>query len=245
MPLSLFARVRKRIEVSAFRSAISREGASDLVRAVKDGKLTYLSEAKLAGICATIGGLKGRGVKGTYLEAGCALGGSSILIGALRPASAPFHIYDVFGMIPPPTDDDPPDVIERYKVIVSGKSQGIAGDTYYGYIADLEEVVKSNLAQHLSAEQRREVRLEKGLLQDTMHISSPVAFAHIDVDWYDPVRCSLERIVPHLAVGGALILDDYFDWGGCRKAVDEYLAETSVPVSREERYGNLILTRTA
>ncbi len=57
-----------------------------------------------------------------------------------------------------------------------------------------------------------------------MKIEQPVAFAHIDVDWYEPVITSLERIFPKLVIGGSIVLDDYHDWGGCRKAVDEYLS---------------------
>jgi Macrocin-O-methyltransferase (TylF) len=180
---------------------------------------------------------------GDYLEAGCALGGSSIVIGTLKPDSATLHVYDVFGMIPPPTADDPQDVVERYEIILSGRSEGIGGDGYYGYIADLESIVRKNLARHLKPAQLSSIHLVKGLLQDTMSIDRPIAFAHIDVDWYEPVLVSLERIVPHLAPGGSIILDDYFDWGGCRKATDEYLARATVPLSREERFGNLILTR--
>jgi asparagine synthase (glutamine-hydrolysing) len=55
-----------------------------------------------------------------------------------------------------------------------------------------------------------------------MVIEQPVAFAHIDVDWYEPVLTSLKRIFPHLVVGGSIILDDYHDWGGCRKATENF-----------------------
>jgi hypothetical protein len=51
-----------------------------------------------------------------------------------------------------------------------------------------------------------------------------MALAHIDVDWYEPVHVSLERIEPRLSPGGALVIDDYEDWSGCRRAVDEYFS---------------------
>jgi asparagine synthase (glutamine-hydrolysing) len=35
----------------------------------------------------------------------------------------------------------------------------------------------------------------------------------------------VERISPLLVPGGRLVLDDYYAWSGCRKAVDEYFAE--------------------
>ena len=56
-----------------------------------------------------------------------------------------------------------------------------------------------------------------------MTINQPVAFAHVDVDWYEPVMTCLSRVFPSLVIGGSIILDDYHDWGGCRKATDEFL----------------------
>lgn len=67
--------------------------------------------------------------------------------------------------------------------------------------------------------------LVKGLFQDTLHINEPVAFAHIDGDWYESVMVCLQRIAPHLVRGGVLVIDDYDDWSGCRKAVDEYFSD--------------------
>jgi asparagine synthase (glutamine-hydrolysing) len=239
----LISRIGRRLADWQSASLLRQSGGDGIVRTVRHARLTYLGQRKFAGICSTLSRLQREGVEGTYIEAGCALGGSSIVIGSLRPAGTAFRIHDVFGMIPPPTDADPPEVIQRYQTIVSGKSKGIGGDTYYGYVADLESVVRENLARHLTADQMRNIDLVKGLLQETLEVTAPVAFAHIDVDWYDPVKVSLERIVPWLAPGGAIILDDYFDWGGCRKAVDEYLAGLDVPLSRQVRFGNLILTR--
>ncbi len=49
-----------------------------------------------------------------------------------------------------------------------------------------------------------------------------MAFAHIDCDWYESVKVCLERIEPKLVGGGILIIDDYYTWSGCKKAVDSY-----------------------
>jgi hypothetical protein len=34
----------------------------------------------------------------------------------------------------------------------------------------------------------------------------------------------LTRIVPRLVAGGRIVLDDYYAWSGCQRAVDEYFA---------------------
>jgi hypothetical protein len=60
-----------------------------------------------------------------------------------------------------------------------------------------------------------------------MHIDKDVVFAHIDVDWYEPVKTCLDRIIPKLCIGGSIILDDYYGWSGCRKATDYYFQDIS------------------
>ena len=62
----------------------------------------------------------------------------------------------------------------------------------------------------------------KGLYSDTLKIDSPVSLAHIDCDWFDSVMTCLERIAPRLVKGGALVIDDYDNWSGCKSAVDLY-----------------------
>jgi asparagine synthase (glutamine-hydrolysing) len=76
-----------------------------------------------------------------------------------------------------------------------------------------------------------------------MSISSPVALAHIDVDWYDPVKTCLTRIFPFLAVGGSMIVDDYYSWGGAKKATDEFLATIPNQFVADDSSRSLRITR--
>lgn len=227
------------------RLAARKAGRIDqaLIRAIRTARLTYLSEAKLESIALTCGALERAGIAGRFVEAGCALGGSSILIARTKSTERRFDVFDVFGMIPAPTADDPEDVQARYVQIVEGASAGIGGDRYYGYEDDLLDKVVSNLARFGVDLEASRVSLIKGLVQHTMHIDGPVAFAHIDVDWYEPVKTCLARLTPHLVRGGSLILDDYHDWGGCRKATDEFLAGTTDRYRLDDAVGSLKLTR--
>jgi hypothetical protein len=71
------------------------------------------------------------------------------------------------------------------------------------------------------------ILLHEGLFEDMLHPRRPVALAHVDSDWHDPVATCLERIAPHLSPGGFIVLDDYDDYddyGGCRDATDAFLA---------------------
>jgi macrocin-O-methyltransferase TylF-like protien len=214
-----------------------------LISRIRSQNLTYLSDKKLASLASTCRSIEDANLPGMFIEAGCALGGSAILIASLKSPERPLFIYDVFGMIPPPTKEDTQDVHDRYRTIVEGKSKGIGGDKYYGYVENLYEVVQSNLKSFGINCEEQSVSLIKGLVQETMKIDQPVAFAHVDVDWYEPVMTCLKCVFPNLVVGGSMILDDYHAWGGCRKATDEYLRGVVGQFVLDDSAGSMKITK--
>lgn len=214
-----------------------------LINRIREKKLTYLSNRKLANLATTCHFIEDSDFPGIFLEAGCALGGYSILIASLKKQERPLFVYDVFEMIPPPTEEDTKDVHDRYKDIVEGKSHGLGGNKYYGYEENLYDIVQSNLRDFEVDCKKQNVSLVKGIVQKTMEINQPVAFAHIDVDWYEPVMTCLERIFPNLVVGGSIILDDYYDWGGCRKATNEYLKKVVGQFKLDDSAGSMKITK--
>lgn len=214
-----------------------------VIRRVRANRLTYLPECRLARLASICLKNEMQGVPGIIIEAGCALGGSAIVIASAKARHRDLRIYDMFGMIPPPSDGDGEDVHERYEIIRSGKSLGIGGDTYYGYQDRLFEKVVGSFTRFDIALERHNVALIKGLIQETLNVDGPVALAHIDVDWYEPVRTSLARIEPHVPVGGAIVLDDYLEWSGCKRAVDEYFRGVSKPYRFDTSSGALVVLR--
>lgn len=202
---------------------IDREAYRVIQDVVKHG-LSYLSTQSLVELHQTTRALERSGRDGAFLEAGCALGGSALVIAASKNRLRPFHIYDVFGMIPPPSERDGTDAHQRYALIASGDSSGIRGDTYYGYQDNLLGKVERTFADFGYPVQENNIHLVQGYFEDTLVVDEPVLMAHIDSDWYDSVLTCLRRIEPRLVSGGALIIDDYHTWSGCRAAVDEYFA---------------------
>jgi asparagine synthase (glutamine-hydrolysing) len=216
-----------------------------LARLMRGRGLTYLSDRKLAVILEECRASRNRGSGGIFIEAGCALGGSTVVIADQRPASAPFMVFDTFEGMPPPTERDSPDVHERYRTIASGKSVGIDGQKYYGYRTDLEAHVRRTLEQHVRRGKRNGIQLVKGLVQDTLIGDQPVAFAHIDVDWFEPVLTCAERIFPRLEIGACMIFDDYSDYQSCRNAVDSFFASRMQQVQIDTAAGSCRVRRIA
>ena len=206
------------------RKRLASRGLSPLARSVLDEGLTYLSLAKLRRMEDALQSLGG--VEGELAEFGVALGGSAILI-ASRAGGREFHGFDVFGMIPEPASDkDDRKSKERYATIRSGASRGIDGQTYYGYRDDLFSDVTASFARHGLPVGQGGVFLHKGLFEETWPTAGigRIAFAHIDCDWYDPVAYCLAAVDRVMGPGGVIMIDDYHDYGGCRTAVEEFLA---------------------
>jgi hypothetical protein len=213
------------------------------IRQLKEDGLTYLTEQALAEIKKTVRSLEANNVEGIFIETGCALGGSAILISLNKNPERPFFVYDVFGMIPPPSDSDGDDVKKRYEIISSGRSSGINNKTYYGYVDDLKSAVVNNFNNYGVELDRNNIHLVQGLYQDTLKIDQKVAFAHIDCDWYESVMTCLTQIVPHLSTGGKIIIDDYYDWSGCRTATDEYFKDKQTEFKLSTAAGKLHVER--
>jgi asparagine synthase (glutamine-hydrolysing) len=215
-----------------------------LIKEIHRQNLTYLPTNRMQSIAKTIFEIRKNKLPGIIIEAGCALGGSSILMASLKEKKRPLKIYDVFGMIPPPSSRDTTDVFDRYKIIAAGKSKGIGGNKYYGYRENLMQEVKDNFNRFGIIPEKNNVEFIKGMIQKTLIIKEKVVFAHIDVDWYDPVLFSLQNIFPNLCVGGSIIIDDYNDWGGCKKATDQYLQTIENHFTLDDDAGSLKITKT-
>lgn len=207
------------------RAAREPRNVSSVARRVRAQHLPYLSWSKLANLERCLLDIDHAGVCGDILEMGVALGGSAVVLANGMAPDRSFHGYDVFGMIPPPTDRDDRRTHERYETIVGGDARGLGGHKYYGYVDDLYGQVAETLASFGHLVDGVRVSLHRGPFEDTLHPSEPVALAHIDSDWYEPVRLRLERLHPQLSVGGLVVLDDFFDYAGCATATHEYLAQ--------------------
>ena len=179
-------------------------------------------------------------VHGAVVEAGVALGGTAIFVTALgQQGRRPVHLYDVFGLIPPPNHaKDTYDAKERYQIIAAGKSRGFGNQTYYGYQKDLLSQVQRNFKT--CQVPTTCVNFHKGLVENTMmNINFDIAYLHCDTDFYSAVYHCLVDASPHVVVGGAIVVDDYYAYGSARNAVTDFFSEvnsTHLKTSRNHIY---------
>ena len=78
-------------------------------------------------------------------------------------------------------------------------------------------------------------KVEETLL-DPRNVPSRIALLRLDTDWYASTRAELSILWPRLAVGGLLIVDDYDNWGGARRATEEFLKDEHIPGPSQPQY---------
>jgi O-methyltransferase len=80
-----------------------------------------------------------------------------------------------------------------------------------------------------SAYPRDRVTIAKGWFQDVLpsyrERIGPIGVLRLDGDFYESTRTCLMTLYDQVVPGGAIIIDDYGMFPGCKTAVDEFLAE--------------------
>ena len=57
------------------------------------------------------------------------------------------------------------------------------------------------------------------------NLPQQIALLRLDTDWYESTKFEMNVLYPRIIKDGVLLIDDYTDWQGCKKAVDEYFYE--------------------
>ncbi len=160
-------------------------------------------------------------VAGDVCEFGCNEGATSRLLASeIAPDDKRLlWLFDSFEGLPAPTEQD--------RLI-----DDIAGlgsiERYQGVLLAREDQVRDKLALVKFPENR--IRLVKGWLDKTLTSAAvgpldKIAFAYIDLDFYEPIKISLAFVHGKMPVGGVIVVDDYgFFSEGAKLSVDEFLA---------------------
>jgi hypothetical protein len=170
-------------------------------------------------------------VAGNFIELGVARGGCAALMAGVafssnNPVERQMWLFDSFEGLPDPTEDDfsetgPRTTGDHLQTLTRGSCLGT-----------LDEV------QNLFFEKYRfpkdKTFFVKGWFQDTLPVKSndlgKIAILRIDGDWYESTKCCLDYLYDRVVDGGAIIIDDYQSCFGCKKAVDEFIANRDLYV---------------
>lgn len=165
-------------------------------------------------------------VPGAIVECGVWRGGSmqaaARTLLASGDTSRDLYLFDTFeGMTPPTAEDVRTESGQSAQQMLDATDRS---DLVW-CVADLNDVKAGLEPVGYPAEKTHYV---VGKVEDTVPEQAPdeIAILRLDTDWYSSTKHELEHLYPRLVPGGVLLIDDYGTWDGCRRAVEEFLAET-------------------
>jgi hypothetical protein len=161
-------------------------------------------------------------IEGDFVECGTWKGGCAMTMArALMCAGSrerTLYLYDLFGRAwPEPTDKD------RHRgMSATEQAARLTPEERAQMDYGLEEV-RANLAR--TGYPAEKLHFVPGDIRQTLPADAPehIALLRLDTDYYESTLHELVHLYPRLVSGGVLIIDDYGDWEGSRKATDEYI----------------------
>jgi hypothetical protein len=162
-------------------------------------------------------------IPGDWVECGVWKGGAAMIMAhKITKGGLPrnLYLYDTFEGMSSPTDNDVDLHGTEAKQALQEQDKDLAESVWC--FAPLDEV-KRNIAS--TGLEYDSVVYCQGKVEETIPDTMPehISLLRLDTDWYESTKHELVHLYPRLVSGGALIIDDYGFWKGCRKAVDEFI----------------------
>ena len=202
------------------------EASIDEAQMIADAlEISMTGPERMWALLTAVDYVEANSIPGDFVECGVWKGGSTYLMArALQRFGRSVRdiwLYDTFEGMPPPSDLDVR-VGGRSAQALLRESESDKDESLVWAVSPQEEVEENMRRSGYPSERFRFV---KGLVEDTLEATAPetVAMARLDTDWYQSTKHELEVLMPRMASGGVVIIDDFGDWEGSRRAVEEYL----------------------
>ena len=161
-------------------------------------------------------------IEGDFVECGVWKGGNIIiLLNLIEKFNIKKQVYgfDTFEGMSEPTSAD-----IKYNQMIAKDIQlkNSINQTKWNY-SSIDEVMKNI---KINTSNYNQSILIKGKVEDTLldekNIPKKISILRLDTDFYESTKIELDILYKKLTIGGVLIIDDYGNWLGAKKAVDEF-----------------------
>lgn len=163
------------------------------------------------------------GPSGNFVECGVAGGGSSGLLSAIIKSFDPsrkLFACDSFDGMPPATEFDT-------HAGQDAESTGWGTGTCAAPESSVLELCKKLGTESV-------ITTVKGYFEETLpqwkDKFGPIAFLHMDGDWYSSTKAILDNLYDKLAPDAYVQVDDFNHWDGCRKAMVEFFNSRKIEI---------------
>jgi len=170
-----------------------------------------------------------KNLQGDYVECGVWRAGMSGAIAEILDDEKMLHLFDSFEGLPPAQE------IDGEEALAWQKDTNASG--YFNNCAAEETYAR----QAMTLAGRENYKIYKGWFNETLPSfnNRTIGILRLDGDWYDSIMDCFNNLFPQVINGGIILLDDYYTWDGCSKAVHDYLSKIKSP-SRVHQWNNQI-----
>jgi O-methyltransferase len=161
--------------------------------------------------------LRVKNVPGAIVECGTWRGGMIAGIADILGSDRHYFLFDSFEGLPAAKE-------------VDGKAalawqRDTSSPIYYDNCRASEDEARTAMSKSAA----RQLTIVKGWFNETLPRAStgPIALLRMDADWYDSTKQILASLADLVVPEGVIIVDDYFTWEGCTRAVNECAAQKS------------------
>jgi O-methyltransferase len=174
-------------------------------------------------------------LEGCVVECGVWRGGMIAAIAALLGPDRTYYLFDSFEGLRPAQAIDGEAALEWQRNTDS--------PLYFDNCKAPYEIAYKSMT--LSG--ARKFNLVKGWFNETTpqhRVGEPIALLRLDGDWYESTMVCLENLFDRVVPGGLIILDDYYTWDGCSRALHDYLSRKSATERIQSFDGICFLVRS-
>jgi O-methyltransferase len=153
-----------------------------------------------------------RNISGDIIECGTWRGGMIAGIADVLGPDRHYRLFDSFEGLPPAKE------IDGEAALAWQRDKSNPG--YYENCRASEDEAR----QAMSMSTATDYTLVKGWFNETLPRANvgPIALLRMDADWYDSTKAILDNLADRVVPGGLIVVDDYYVYQGCARAVNEF-----------------------
>ncbi|HQS43672.1 MAG TPA: TylF/MycF/NovP-related O-methyltransferase [Methylotenera sp.] len=170
------------------------------------------------------------GLSGVILECGTWRGGCSVAMLLVQrelfgKVLKPVYMLDSFEGLPSVDHRDGP--------LAAEWQAGADKEKFFDNCKAAQDDLECLLKQHQFLDS--DYKLVRGWFENTVpNVASElllqgIAVLRLDGDWYASTEVALKNLCPITSERGIVIVDDYYAWDGCARAVHDYLSTNDLP----------------
>lgn len=156
---------------------------------------------------------------GCVVECGVWRGGMIAGVSEILGSGRSYYLFDSFQGLPPAREIDGRAAISWQKDIQS--------PTFYENCTAPEKIA----IEAMKLAKVKKFKTVPGWFNETIppfSFNEEISYLRLDADWYNSTEICLKELFFKVCPQGLIVIDDYYTWDGCSRAVHDFLSKYSL-----------------